>query len=112
MLRRLHELKAEMEKENQERIKQFDRPFGEVSQGGSKGGSSSPYKSGYIPTSSGEDISTRVNSVKMKSPRHIPENSIDGTSISPSTTPTKRNLCNSPRSQSIYDPGRFLIWAT
>ncbi|XP_076077249.1 DDB1- and CUL4-associated factor 1-like [Mytilus galloprovincialis] len=99
LLKRLHELKSQMEKENQEKMKQIERPFGQFS--GKSRGSASPGRSGLVPTSSSEQFSARVNSVQI-SPNKSTDNGVEGDSSLPS--PTKRNIgSNSPRSQQIYD---------
>lgn len=102
LLKRLHELKSQMEKENQEKMKQIERPFGQFS--GKSCGSASPGRSGLVPTSSSEQFSARVNSVQI-SPNKSTDNGVEGDSSLPS--PTKRNIgSNSPRSQQIYDLGK------
>ena len=84
-------------------MKQLERPFGQFSPSktGSHHGSTSPGRAGLVTNN--EDFAHRVNCVKMTSPQK--DNSMDAMNVSPCVTPTKRNICNSPRSQAIYDPG-------
>lgn len=94
LLKRLHELKTEMEKENQAKMNQPDRPFGQFSHS----------HHGSIPRSAGS-LTNKEDSqdglVTMKSPIKT-NNSNKTMDFSPCVTPTKRTTCNSPRA--IYDP--------
>jgi len=126
-LRRLHDLKTQMENENEQKIKLHERPFGEFSGSPNKSGihpSMSPRRLGYIPTSSANfkvtspyvkvtspnakvtspNAKVTLPNVKVTSPNKIIEYAMDGMSMPPNVSPTKDNV--SPHLKEIYDPGR------
>ena len=124
-LRRLHDLKTQMENENEQKIKLHERPFGEFSGSLNKSGihpSMSPRRLGYIPTSSANVKVTSPNvkvtspnakvtspnakvtspNAKVTPPNKIIECAMDGMSMPPNVSPTKDNV--SPHLKEIYDP--------